>query len=135
MILGDLLKKLIPAVFSIFLILIFNSCSVFEKSTKNEESTVIADSAAFDPSMLINELMEEARLKYIDALASQEIGFTEGAIKAYEDAGYPCAEYLELADNGSAAYMDTWPLLGHMVELYRDTQGIHDLYRAVLDLC
>lgn len=80
------MKKLIPAVFSICLILIFNSCSVFEKSTKNEESTVIADSTAFDPSMLINELMEEARLKYIDALASQEIGFTEGAIKAYEGA-------------------------------------------------
>ena len=81
---------------------------------------------------------------YRDKYAAGEQGFHhtamfvpdyEGAIKAYEDAGYPCAEYFELADNGSAAYMDTWPLLGHMVELYRDTQGIHDLYKAVLDLC
>jgi len=59
----------------------------------------------------------------------------EEAIRAYEDAGYPCAAYFELPDNGSACYMDTSPLLGHMIELYRDTQGIHDLYGAVRDLC
>jgi hypothetical protein len=59
----------------------------------------------------------------------------EATIKAYEDAGYPCAEFFELGDGGSAAYMDTRKLLGHMLELYRDTQGIHDLYAAVRDMC
>ena len=81
---------------------------------------------------------------YRDVYAPGEQGFHhtamfvpdyEGAIKAYEDAGYPCAEYFVLADDGSAAYMDTRKIFGHMVELYRDTQGIHDLYKAVRDLC
>ena len=80
------MKKFIPVLISIVLIFIFSSCSVFEKSTKNEEPTAKVDSSALDPSLLVNELMEEARLKYIDALASQDIGFTEGAIKSYEAA-------------------------------------------------
>jgi len=80
------LKKYIPTIISIVLLLIFSSCSVFEKSTKNEEPTVKSDSTALDPSLLVNELMEEARLKYIDALASQNINFTEGAINSYEAA-------------------------------------------------
>lgn len=84
--LGDLLKKFIPVLISIVLLLVFNSCSVFEKSAKNEEPTAKIDSTALDPSLLVNELMEEARLKYIDALASQDIGFTEGTIKSYEAA-------------------------------------------------
>ncbi len=80
------MKKLILTAISIVLLLIINSCSVFEKSTKNEEPTVKSDSTALDPSLFVNELMEDARLKYIDALASQDIGFTEGTIKAYEAA-------------------------------------------------
>lgn len=84
--LGDILKKFILSIISIVFILFFTSCSVFEKSTKSEEPTVKSDSTAFDPALLVNELMEEARLKYMDALASQDIGFTEGAIKSYEAA-------------------------------------------------
>ena len=84
--LEDILKKFILSTISLVLLLIFSSCSVFEKSTKSEEPTVKSDSTAFDPALLVNELMEEARLKYIDALASQDIGFTEGTIKSYEAA-------------------------------------------------
>lgn len=80
------MKKLILTAISIVLLFIINSCSVFEKSTKNEEPIVKSDSTALDPSLFVNELMEEARLNYIDALASQDIGFTEGTIKAYEAA-------------------------------------------------
>lgn len=80
-----MLKNLIPLSISIVLLFIFSSCSVFESSTKQEEEpTVKSDSSGLDPSLLVNEMMEEARLKYIDALASQNIGFTEGAVKHYE---------------------------------------------------
>ena len=80
-----MLKKLISITISLVLLVLFNSCSIFETSTKQqEEPTVKSDSSGLDPALLVNEMMEEARLKYIDALASQNIGFTEGAVKNYE---------------------------------------------------
>lgn len=39
-----------------------------------------------NPSTLINEMLENARLHYIDALANQHLGYDERAIESYESA-------------------------------------------------
>lgn len=52
--------------------------------TNNE---VLEDSlSTAEPSVLISELLEKARLEYIDALARQNLGYTEAAINSYEAA-------------------------------------------------
>ncbi|MBI1181072.1 MAG: hypothetical protein GC201_10975 [Alphaproteobacteria bacterium] len=55
----------------------------------------------------------------------------EEAKKAYEDAGCPCAQLFELPDGGLAAYMDTSAVNGHMIEIYKESEGIRALYRMV----
>jgi hypothetical protein len=59
----------------------------------------------------------------------------EAAVAAYEAAGFPCANMLFLPDGGIAAIMDTSAVLGHMVELYKDSEGLRQLYRSVKELC
>jgi hypothetical protein len=57
------------------------------------------------------------------------------AVRAYQEAGFPCANMLYLPDGGVAAIMDTSAVLGHMVELYRDSEGLRQLYQSVKELC
>jgi hypothetical protein len=57
------------------------------------------------------------------------------AVAAYEAAGFPCANLIELPDGGAAAIMDTSSVTGHMTELYRDSEGLRQLNQSVRDLC
>ena len=61
----------------------FTSCSIFETSDYNKNANA-NDKGELDPQVLINNLMEEARLEYIDALANQSLGYVPEAIEAYE---------------------------------------------------
>jgi hypothetical protein len=58
----------------------------------------------------------------------------QAAVDAYEAAGFPCANLFELPDGGAAAIMDTSSVAGHMTELYRDSEGLRQLNRSVLEL-
>lgn len=52
-------------------------------------------------------------------------------IARYVALGYPVATELVTASGRGAAYMDTRALLGHMVEVYRPSDGLQALYRDV----
>jgi hypothetical protein len=56
------------------------------------------------------------------------------AVESYAAAGFPCANLFELPDGGAAAIMDTTSIGGHMTELYRDSEGLRQLNRAVREL-
>jgi len=67
----------------ILLSILFTSCSIFETSDYDKNANA-NDKGELDPQVLINNLMEEARLEYIDALANQSLGYIPEAIEAYE---------------------------------------------------
>lgn len=46
------------------------------------------------------------------------------AVKAYEEAGFPCAMFQNLPDGSFIAHMDTSAVNGHMVEIYSSRGGI-----------
>ncbi|MDA3862213.1 MAG: LysM peptidoglycan-binding domain-containing protein [Melioribacteraceae bacterium] len=79
------MKKFFIPVFYIILSILITSCSIFD-TNEYEEQTISKETNELDPQLLINNLMEEARLKHLDALANQNLGFTKEAIAAYEDA-------------------------------------------------
>jgi len=79
------LKKNFILFIYISLTLLFASCSIFETNDYDEQIAA-KNSNELDPQLLINNLMEEARLKHLDALANQDLGFAEEAILAYEEA-------------------------------------------------
>lgn len=112
------------------------------KETKIDMSAAFTQAA--DVQVELIQQHDDGPSCYHDVYGPGEQGFHhtamfvpdyEQAIKDYEAMGYPCAQYFELPENGSACYMDVTSLHGHMVELYRDTPGIHQLYKAVRDLC
>jgi membrane-bound lytic murein transglycosylase D len=76
------LNKFFIPLFAFVFTLFFISCSVFETN----ETIQYQEENELDPQLLINSLMEEARLKHIDALANQEVGNIKTAISAYESA-------------------------------------------------
>jgi len=80
------LKKLLLAINLIVLTIIISSCSIFENISKKDNLVPSDSLAVIDPGIVVNELLEQARLKYIDALANQNLGYVESAIKAYENA-------------------------------------------------
>ena len=49
----------------------------------------------------------------------------------YAALGYPVATEVRTASGRGAAFIDTRPLLGHMVEVYIPGDGIQNLYRSV----
>ena len=65
--------------------ILFTSCSIFE-TNDYEEQTTVKESIELDPQLLVNNLMEEARLKHLEALADQDLGLVEETISAYEEA-------------------------------------------------
>ncbi|MCF6269244.1 MAG: LysM peptidoglycan-binding domain-containing protein [Melioribacteraceae bacterium] len=79
------MKKYFILFVYISLTVLFTSCSIFETNNYDEQASS-KDSNELDPQLLINNLMEEARLKHLDALANQELGFVEETISAYEAA-------------------------------------------------
>ena len=65
---------------------ILYSCSFFNSVLqKNDVTAVNLDTLeTLDPSIIVNELLEDARLEYMDALANENLGYTEAALESYE---------------------------------------------------
>ena len=57
----------------------------------------------------------------------------DALVAAYRDAGYPVATELRTAAGRGAAYVDTRPLLGHMLEIYRVSDSLLALYSQVAE--
>ncbi|PIQ08693.1 MAG: hypothetical protein COW71_10210 [Ignavibacteriales bacterium CG18_big_fil_WC_8_21_14_2_50_31_20] len=68
----------------IALFLFITSCSIFETSDYNKKLS--AEKTELDPQLLINNLMEEVRLKHIDAMANKSLGYNAETILAFEEA-------------------------------------------------
>ncbi|MFM7275005.1 MAG: VOC family protein [Gammaproteobacteria bacterium] len=51
----------------------------------------------------------------------------------YEAMGFPVATELVTGEGRGAAYMDTRPLMGHMLEVYRVNESLHAFYRFIAD--
>ena len=68
----------------IALFLFITSCSIFETSDYNKKLN--AAKTELDPQLLINNLMEEVRLKHIDAMENKSLGYNAEAILAFEEA-------------------------------------------------
>lgn len=75
-----------------------------------------------------------------DAYAAHQEGFHHVAvlpedydalIASYAKQGFPVATELRTASGRGAAYVDTRPMLGHMVEIYHVSEGLKALYREV----
>ena len=64
--------------------LFFTACSIFETSDYKEQNQ--RNKNELDPQLLINNLMEEVRLKHIDAMANKKLGYNTEAIFAFEEA-------------------------------------------------
>ena len=80
------LKRIIHWISFLSLIYILTSCSAFQPFYQEDQIAEEDSVETVAPSVIVNELLEAARLKYIDALANQDLGYTEAAIKAYESA-------------------------------------------------
>ena len=80
---GVRVKKSLKILSFFIFSLILTSCGLFESAStnnQNEESSVVVD-----PNILINEMLEEARQNYVDALTNQKLGFKKEAILNYEN--------------------------------------------------
>lgn len=80
---GVRVKKSLKILSLFIFSLILTSCGLFESAStnnQNEESSVVVD-----PNILINEMLEEARQNYVDALTNQKLGFKKEAILNYEN--------------------------------------------------
>lgn len=56
-----------------------------------------------------------------------------GTLQHYARAGFPVVTELRTAAGRGAAYIDTRPLLGHMVEVYWPSESLTELYRQVAE--
>ncbi|MBN1302006.1 MAG: LysM peptidoglycan-binding domain-containing protein [Melioribacteraceae bacterium] len=80
------MKKIRILINFLLLSLIFSSCSLYDSITKNENTSQSDSLITVNTVTVVNELLEEARLEYIDALANQNLGYREAAINSYENA-------------------------------------------------
>ncbi len=51
----------------------------------------------------------------------------------YEALGFPVATELVTGEGRGAAYLDTRPLMGHMLEVYRVNDSLHAFYRLIAE--
>lgn len=58
----------------------------------------------------------------------------DGAVTAYNSAGYPLVQYHELPGGTRSGFVDTRAANGHMLEVLEDSTGLRRLYRLVADL-
>ncbi len=76
------MRNFIKIVFFLLISLLITSCGLFESasvSKSESEANVVVD-----PNILINEMLEDARQNYVDALSNQNLGFKKEAIEKYE---------------------------------------------------
>ncbi|MGE5410717.1 MAG: LysM peptidoglycan-binding domain-containing protein, partial [Clostridiales bacterium] len=79
------MKRTILYVSLISLSCFFSACSLSNVSSNDKSTNKTAKTAA-KPTIIVNELLEEARQNYVNALAKQEINATSEAINYYETA-------------------------------------------------
>lgn len=64
-----------------------NGCAVFQTTSDTDERTIEQDSTAvISSSVIVNEKLEEARQKYVDALYQRKLGFKIKALNEFEKA-------------------------------------------------
>ena len=58
-------------------------------------------------------------------------GDYDSEVARFEAAGYPAPMQFRLNADFRVSFVDTRSVLGHMIELYEDNQGLHGLYSMV----
>ena len=77
------MKKIKSSFLFLPVIILMYACSS-SNSIKNYDLSDSNDSLIINSSQIIKEMLESARLEYISALAKQDLGYIEAAIKSYE---------------------------------------------------
>ncbi|PJA97544.1 MAG: hypothetical protein CO129_00650 [Ignavibacteriales bacterium CG_4_9_14_3_um_filter_34_10] len=77
-------KKIILTLFLPFAFFL-SSCSIFNQ-VSTDYSNSNQDSLTINTTEIVKEMLENARLEYISALAKQDLGYTEAAIMSFESA-------------------------------------------------
>ena len=71
-------------ILSLLLSLFLTSCGIFNSTSQEEVAPPDEAISKVEPYMIVNELMEQARQDYVEALKQQKLGFKAEAIAAYE---------------------------------------------------
>lgn len=79
------MKRILLISFSIVFILFFNACSTFNTTTRTSKLNK-TDSTKVTISSIVNEMLENARKDYVNALYKQKLGFKAEALSFYESA-------------------------------------------------
>lgn len=79
------MKRSLLISFSILFILFFNACSTFNTTTRTSKLNN-NDSTKVTISSIVNEMLENARKDYVNALYKQKLGFKAEALSYYESA-------------------------------------------------
>ncbi|GAB4129593.1 MAG: hypothetical protein Fur0015_03510 [Ignavibacteriales bacterium] len=79
------MKKKIIRILFLPIVFSLSSCSFFNQVSSNNSNND-QDSLTVNSSEIVMEMLENARLEYISALAKQDLGYTEAAIISYESA-------------------------------------------------
>ena len=100
---GDCVKKLLILSMAALVLFVVTSCSSFHPTTRNTESTVDTLKAPTLNS-IVNEMLENARKDYVNALYKQKLGFKVEALSYFESAMSiinKLSYYPEIEDNAS----------------------------------
>ncbi|MEW6507925.1 MAG: LysM peptidoglycan-binding domain-containing protein [Bacteroidota bacterium] len=79
------MRKLLLIVIFLSLIISFNACSTFNSTTRTT-NFVKSDTTKVTVSSIVNEMLENARRDYVNALYKQKLGFRAEALSFYESA-------------------------------------------------
>lgn len=79
------MKKILLFIALIAFIFNFNACSTFNSTTRSSKYTK-ADTTKVTISSIVNEMLENARKDYVNALYKQKLGFKAEALSYYESA-------------------------------------------------
>jgi len=78
-------KKILLLIILIPILISFNACSSFTSTTRNSQFSK-QDTSKVSVSSIINEMLENARRDYVNALYKQKLGFKAEALSFYESA-------------------------------------------------
>ncbi len=70
--------------FLTILTLFFTSCSIFRSSVQDTQTEILDSLNTASPSSIVNEKLENARERYVDALYQKKLGFIAKAINQFE---------------------------------------------------
>lgn len=79
------MRKVLLIIFFIFLVITFNACSTFNSTTRTSKN-LRSDTTKVSITSIVNEMLENARRDYVNALYKQKLGFRAEALSFYESA-------------------------------------------------